>query len=731
MASQSSSSQSSPKRTQTQKKQQDSSELERLKSRYEESKEYFKQNVDDFRYYQRFLLVSNFDEDEKAAMESLNRVPLEFNFLEPVVQQQLGQLYENTPEIIAKTKSIKTFQLPPDGNNSSSEATTITQQDLLTGILRDIMLNSDKESDWRKRLLRDAVIGGFGVAFVNTEYTDDDSFQQRVVIDHVEDPTAVFFDPLAKKKNKSDSRFVLHAVPVAKTQFVTDNAEYLASHPDPSIDKPQVGKAPYGYSKGDEDYIMCFYYFERVVDKLITIHYLPNGQIVTSKEYGEIKARIEAAREQGMVNVVPKIVKSRKIKKYRIDQYIFYKNGILDYRKTKYKHIPYVYADGNSVNITKDDKNSHAVSNTQTIRPFFYNAIDAQKFKNIAGSLLAYEMTTLSGWKIKVAEESISRNPAFAKSLIEPQKATALIYRATDDDGAPIPAQPPTEVSNPGPPPVLENSFFNMDKSMQNQLGVYNASIGDTDARTSGVAIDKATMNASPALSEYVQNHIDALRQISNIIVDLLPMVYMDERQVQVQLEDGERRLVTINQKVKGEDGVRVINPQSPNLLCENNKIDVEIKPGINIDSQRQQSMATMMQLMQALPGFAQFVEQFGMRPILQNLKINGSDQLVVLWEEWMSQQQKQSQNNPAAQAQQQQMQMEQADLQIKQVELQLKHEQLQLDKARLAVQAKNNQSQNGINAFKAQTQHVDNQVDLSLRAMNQHHQHEMDVFKT
>jgi len=109
--------------------------------------------------------------------------------------------------------------------------------------------------------------------------------------------------------------------------------------------------------------------------------------------------------------------------------------------------------------------------------------------------------------------------------------------------------------------------------------------------------------------------------------------------------------------------------------------LEVQVEAGVNFAVQKQIALKAMIQLMQASPQFAQFMNTEGLEVLLDNLDIRGIDNIKVMAAEWMKNQKQMQEQQAQAQAQQmtpeqmaqQQMQLEQAKIQQKAEEAQLK----------------------------------------------------------
>src|SRR5262245_50177791 len=114
---------------------------------------------------------------------------LEIDKLSQPIRQVTNQERQARPAI----------QINPVGNGADQASAEIRQ-----GLIRQIEQRSfaDVAYDWA---FDGAVSRGWGFFRVLTEYEDEQSFDQIIKIDWIEDPYTVYFDPSARQWNRSDA----------------------------------------------------------------------------------------------------------------------------------------------------------------------------------------------------------------------------------------------------------------------------------------------------------------------------------------------------------------------------------------------------------------------------------------------------------------------------------------------------------------------------------------------
>ena len=89
---------------------------------------------------------------------------------------------------------------------------------MVEGHVRSVI--DDAENDgFEAKIYRDLLAGGFSVGKVTTDYINPLSFEQKIIIDRVFDPTMCGFDPMARTTHKGDGRFAFELIPKTKEEF--------------------------------------------------------------------------------------------------------------------------------------------------------------------------------------------------------------------------------------------------------------------------------------------------------------------------------------------------------------------------------------------------------------------------------------------------------------------------------------------------------------------------------
>ena len=158
-------------------------ELKRIKENISISYFYFKDNVNRYHDYRRFVFDTSINNDQKAVLQSQNKPVIEFNILEAYISRLLGEFAKHEPSI----------EVTP------SEGVPVSNQVIETveGFIRHIVYEANKNS-MSYEVYKDLLSGGFSVIKVWTEYASPMSMKQVIRTARAFDPTMCGFDPMAR-----------------------------------------------------------------------------------------------------------------------------------------------------------------------------------------------------------------------------------------------------------------------------------------------------------------------------------------------------------------------------------------------------------------------------------------------------------------------------------------------------------------------------------------------------
>lgn len=593
--------------------------FEEIRDDIEKGYLWFKNNYQIFNDYIRFVFKTSLTPADKSTNNEIQKPNMEWNILEAYISRLCGEFSKMDPAFTVRGK----------------EGVKMVDPDVIELVEAHLKaaFGGGSINELSYHLYRNMLAGGYDVAKVYTDYADEKSFDQKIYVEPVFDPTLTVFDPLARKPHKGDGRFATELFPKSVDEAVDlygsdilKNVKFTRG--------ASVGGLNWSYRNQKEDIMLFAEHFKKRTKKAKILK-LANGHVVTEKEYENFMHKWE---EAGIIEQAPIVIKSRMTEIVSIDKYIVTCTKTVDYKETNFAMIPLVFFDGNSM-LVKDVNNSQA---EQIVRPYVYHAKDTQRMKNFAGQSLCNEIENLVQHKWTAPIEGIPSNKDYQLAYIEPQKANILLYNQFQDGDVKIPLNPPREIMRAPIPPELTNTFTLADNTAQVILGSYDAALGVNENDISGIAIMQGAMHSNAAAMPYTTGFIHGWARCAEIYLNLLPKYVVTPRTIPVIMKNGKRDFYEVNKK------------GNMNFDYDVSALEVTIQPGVNYEVQKQIALKTITALMATSESFKEFMNQNGLEVLLDNIDIRGIEKLRYLVQEWMNQQKEAAQkaqeknaNNP------------------------------------------------------------------------------------
>lgn len=568
---------------------------------------YWKPNADNFHTSRRFVFKSSLNNTQQQALGEIDRPAFEFNVLEAYLSRNIGEFAKQEPSFI--------IHAAPDSQQSDPNLIKIIE-----GHFQAILYNT-KRQQFEQNLFSDIQSGGFSAFKVETAYQNAETFNQDIKWNKCFDPTLCGWDPVAREGHKGDGDFAYEIFPLTE-------ASLHALEPDidfKSIIPFTFGGYTWSYKYGNTKIVLlCNYYQKEKTRKKLC--YLADNTSMLESEYKDL---LQWYIDTNQTAQPPVCIKTRKTELTTIKNIRLIQNEILSETKTIYTELPIIFVNGNS-KVLRDGGDGSSM--TEFTRPYFYQAMDCQKLKNIAGQALGNELEGLVQHKFIAPLEGIPEQ--YTEAYKKPQKANTLVYKSFMEDGI-TPIEAPREVQRPPIPPEITQTFMGADQSIQNILGAYNPQ-PENPTQLSGVAIAEAALQSSAAGEPYINNYLISLNQAAKLTMDLMPKIYFNPRSLPIINKQREKTHVPVNGFAN-----------SPISMKFNSAaMNVTIEAGANFEVQKNQSLQMMTMLAQSFPAFNQLINSAGLTVLLDNLSFRGVDQLADMAKEMMKQAEQQK-NQP------------------------------------------------------------------------------------
>lgn len=501
----------------------DVKDLSSLKKFVMDYEKYFRDNIERYMWYMRFLMVNTVSKEEEAAL-GMDTPPLSFNQLDAIGCGILGEFNSQEPGIVV---SVADGVISDKVMAATCEAVECHMRHDL-----DNTNNGFANSTTFERCL----YGGYGAMEVSTEYMPK-SFEQQIKHEPV-DPVMVGFDPMATTKHKGDGDYCYKkifmtedSVRVKFGKKVSDSITYAAV--------TSAGSSPafsWSYENTDTKVavIIEFYYKEESSEKWVK---LSNGEEMARDAYNKA---VKEWDEADIFLPPPEIRETKDEITTEIKRVTFCESQIIKREDTIHEMLPIVFFDGRSA-LVQADKGGCIM---QVTRPYFYNARDAQKFKDYAGQTYAAALQARIKSQMLVSDTSVPEQ--LLDPYLEPQKNSVLRWKAYYNDDPNFPNPKPEALVIPDMPQSVIAAFYGADKLIQTTMGNYETQIG-MQPDVSGTAIKEGAMQSDASVKPYFDNFYQCLDRIAQIKLNLLPKVYKTERSIPVTLRNGKKSYVIIN----------------------------------------------------------------------------------------------------------------------------------------------------------------------------------------
>lgn len=443
----------------------------------------------------------------------------------------------------------------------------------LSGLVRNIESISNAETAYDTGG-EYAVACGVGAWRVTTQYADDDSFEQDIILKRIRNPFTVYFDPAALEYDKRDARYCFVSETMGRDEF---NERY----PDASVssfESEGLGEGLERWYAQDDTVRIAEYWYKKPEQAELAL--LSDGRVV------ELTEKIEKVRDE-LAQMGIRVVRTRTVTKDCVYMEIVSGNEILEGPyKWPGKFIPIVPVYGEEIDIEGEWKYAGLTR----------WAKDAQRSYNYHRStmieLIDLQPKTpyLLTPKMIEGQEKIWQN-VYRKNL------PFLLYKP--DPNAPG-GRPTREAAAQIPAAYVQESITASD-DIKATTGIYDASLGQRSNETSGRAILARQREGDVATFAFMDNLARSIKYTGEILVDLIPKIYDTERVVRVLGKDGGEEYVTLNQTVMDQ---KTAQPVVINDITKG-KYDVTVTTGPSYTTQRIEAAEQMMNLMQAQPRLA------------------------------------------------------------------------------------------------------------------------------
>lgn len=517
--------------------------LKEAKKRYQQAVDYWAEHQARTTTLLKFVAGDQWSEEARQAFENNGYQATTVNVLPSYIRQIVNELKGKIPQI----------EFNPMDDTSKDAA------EIYTDLVRNIQIDSSAEIAY-DTAVRCAVETGVGYFRITSDYEDPEAFDQRIVIEPIEDPNSVLPDPSHRSITMDDAGWVMIRTAMSKE-------EYKSKYPRSGL--TALDEDPRGWTENlgvllSKDEVIVLEYYVR--------DWMPATLYRTlNRNSGVIEDTTEPDFE-GINDGTLTVLKTRETKIPVVQHYILNEVEVLAATTFPGGIIPVVAVKGNEAWIQSKRRLSGAIE----------PAVDSQVMLNAFHALQAQlvQMAPKAPY-IGTAKQFQSFEQLWADANVSGQ--AFLPYNAD-----PAAAGPPVRDLGEVPIQSMATLCNETRENMKQIFGIYDASLGNRSNETSGVAILARQDQSSNSNYHFFENLKRSLVSAGRILLAAIPVFYDAERTIQTSQPDGTLTAVQVN------------GPNQPDLTVGN--FSVAISTGPSFGTKRQESVTTMLELGRIYP---------------------------------------------------------------------------------------------------------------------------------
>jgi hypothetical protein len=401
---------------------------------------------------------------------------------------------------------------------------------------------------------------GWGYWRVTTNYISEDSFDQELFIEPIDDPFSVYFDPNSVAPDGSDAERCLITSVMSKYEF---RQRYPGADDGANFNARATGDTDAEWVMKEDIRVAEYWYIER---EKATLVLLSDG----TKVYEDELPSAELLDASNITIMDKRASFRKKVKWCKLTAM-----EVLEEREWPGKYIPIIPCYGAQVIVEGKRKKYGLVR----------FAKDPQRMYNFWRTSMTESIALAPKPKWLIAEgQDEGHESEWAMANIK--STPVLRYKQKDIEGVPAPV--PSRIQPEPPPEGIMVAAGAIADDLKTVLGIFDPAQA-LPGNISGKALQGQQAQVDLSNFHFYDNMTRSIKHTGKIILDLIPKIYDTQRVLRIIGVDGKPDLVTINQvEATGE----VMNNVTVGLY------DVVMDTGPGYNSKRQQAVDTMMPLM-------------------------------------------------------------------------------------------------------------------------------------
>lgn len=438
--------------------------------------------------------------------------------------------------------------------------------EVLGGITRHIEVNSN--ADWAyDTAFMFAQTMGWGYMRMRTDFTREDSFDQDIYIDQIENPFTVYFDPNSSLPDGSDAEKALITDLMRKKSFEKDYPGASTG----GFQERAAGDTDADWVTEHDIRLAEYYYMERTKAKLVK---LSNGMVLWEDKLPPA----ELLAQQGIGIVGDRDSYKRVVKWCKQTTF-----EILEEKVIPGRWIPVIPVYGSS----------YIVEGKRRRLGLVRFAKDPQRMVNFwqTATTESIALAPKAKWQMVAGQDEGFENE-YAQANVSSK--TTLHYLARVE-GIPETLPAPQRIQ-PEPPPAGQIQASMMaSQNLQRVLGIYDPGVSQSRTHKSDKTINAEDQQTDQSNFHYYDNMTRSIKHVGKIILDWTPKVYDTQRVMRIIGDDGRPDQVTINEKKLSQDG-QAIEEILNNVTVGTYDVVMDTGPGYN--SKRQEAVAIFTEML-------------------------------------------------------------------------------------------------------------------------------------
>lgn len=463
---------------------------------------------------------------------------------------------------------------------------------VIQGIIRHIEVNSNADNAYD--LAADyAVRMGWGYIRVRTDYISEDSFDQEIYIDPVENPFTVYYDINSKAMDGSDAQECLITMMMSKESF----KQMYPQADETSFTQRGTGDAQNEWITKEDIRIAEYFYTEYKKTELVL---LSDGTKVYREDLPDKDTLAMAGvYEQDKRTTYRKYIKYCKLTAIEI----------LEEKEWPGKYIPIIPVYGRMA-VVGDKLHRFGMVRHAKDPQRMYNFWQTSMTESIA-------LAPKAKWLLAEGQDE-GHESDWAQANIK--SIPVLRYKQTDVEGRPAPA--PTRLQPEPPPAGVMTAAAAVDDDIKVMMGIFDPA-QLKQGNISGKALNGQIQQTDLSNFDFYDNLTKSIAHVGKICLDLIPHIYDTERVLRIIGDDGKPELVTLNQRQQKMQDNQIVEEVLNDVTV--GKYDVVMETGPGYNSKREAAVEAMMPLV----GSNQKLFEVAGDLVFRNMDFPGADQIA------------------------------------------------------------------------------------------------------